>query len=87
MNNSEQYSGKPPAPTPGGLTEYTYDVAGRLETVSVDGVEVYEYGYDANGNRESVTTAGGTVTAVFDAHDRLIAHGDVELEYPLCQEV
>ena len=34
----------PSPPTASGMTEYTDDVTRRLETVSVDGVEVYEYG-------------------------------------------
>ena len=46
------------------------------------------YGYDPNGNRNSVTTAGGTIAATFDAQDRIqtfgtrtythTPHGDVQ---------
>ena len=32
------------------LEAYTYDPAGRLETVTSDGVLAASYGYDANGN-------------------------------------
>lgn len=43
--------------------------------MTVDGVEVAEYGYGANGSRTSARTASGTSTAVFDAHDRLFKEG------------
>ncbi len=69
------------------VTEYEYDLGGRLETVTVDSVVTHEYAYDDNGNRQSVTTPGGTVMAFFDAHDRMVEQGDVELEYDVTGEL
>ncbi|WP_194869381.1 RHS repeat-associated core domain-containing protein [Myxococcus sp. AB025B] len=54
---------------------YTYDVAGRLETVSINGVLSATYGYDSNGNRTLVTEAGVTRNATYDAQDRLLTSG------------
>lgn len=68
-------------------TEYTYDAASRLETVTVDNVEVFEFGYDGNGNRSSITTGSGTVSADFDAQDRLVELGTIELEYAVTGEL
>jgi YD repeat-containing protein len=66
---------------------YGYDLAGRLQTVTRNGTLVVTYGYDANGNRTSTTSAGGTIAANYDAQDRIqtlgtrtythTAHGDV----------
>ncbi|MFZ5724648.1 MAG: RHS repeat-associated core domain-containing protein [Pseudomonadota bacterium] len=47
-------------------TVYGYDLAGRLQTVTKNGVQVESYSYDANGNR-----TGGT----YDDQDRLLAYG------------
>ncbi|MFP2958419.1 RHS repeat-associated core domain-containing protein [Myxococcus sp. 1LA] len=55
---------------------YTYDVAGRLESVAVDGQTPTTYGYDANGNRTQVVEGGVTRTATYDAQDRLLTSGD-----------
>ena len=55
---------------------YSYDAAGRLDTVSVDGVVVADYDYDANGNRTQVSSdVGLTLTASYDAQDRLLTYG------------
>ena len=54
---------------------YGYDLAGRLQTVTRNGVLVVTYGYDANGNRNAVTTAGGTTAGTFDAQDRIQTFG------------
>lgn len=61
--------------------EYTYDDAGRLESVTEDSTHVATYAYDANGNRASVTTAGGTVYATYDDQDRLATYGDLAYAY------
>jgi len=58
------------------VVEYEYDLGGRLASVTVDSVLAYGYGYDDNGNRETVTTTAGTVTATFDDQDRMLTHGD-----------
>ncbi|MFZ5844764.1 MAG: RHS repeat-associated core domain-containing protein [Pseudomonadota bacterium] len=48
---------------------YNYDLAGRLQTVTKNGVTVESYGYDANGNRLSSNGVAGT----YDDQDRLLA--------------
>ncbi|HWL43191.1 MAG TPA: RHS repeat-associated core domain-containing protein [Ilumatobacter sp.] len=50
--------------------EYGYDPAGRLATVTEDGV-VREYEYDTNGNLESGPAGAGTYTG----DDRLVSYG------------
>lgn len=70
--------------TVGGVTsvyEYEYDGAGRLDTVVLDGVEAFDAGYDANGNRTSLETSGGTRVASHDAQDRLTEDGDFEFTF------
>ena len=52
-------------------TEYSYDLAGRLDTVSVNGALVRDYSYDANGNRLS-SVPMGPVVGVYDDQDRLL---------------
>jgi YD repeat-containing protein len=77
--------------TIGGITTtdaYTYDVAGRLESVTRNGSPLASYTYDANGNRTSITTSSGTISATYDDQDRILtfgsrtythtAHGDVQ---------
>ncbi|MCP3142346.1 PA14 domain-containing protein [Pyxidicoccus xibeiensis] len=62
----------------GGATQtwgYTYDTAGRLETVTLNGVAHASYGYDANGNRTLQTEAGVVTAATHDDQDRLLTLG------------
>jgi RHS repeat-associated protein len=54
---------------------YTYDLAGRLTEVRQDNVLTASYGYDSNGNRLSRTDGTGTLTATYDAQDRLEQFG------------
>ena len=61
--------------------EYTYDDVGRLETATEDSVLVATYAWDENGNRTSVTTASGTVSATYDEQDRLSSYGDLDYAY------
>lgn len=51
---------------------YAYDGAGRLVTVTRDGLAVESYGYDANGNRQSGS---------YDNQDRLIAGANATYRY------
>jgi len=60
---------------------YTYDLAGRLETVQEDGTPVATYTYDANGNRLSKTTPSGTETGTYDGQDRMLTYGDASYAY------
>ena len=62
--------------------EYEYDAArGWLEEVTLDGVPVETYAYDANGNRTSWTTTSGSGTATYDAQDRLLTYGPYSYVY------
>ena len=54
---------------------YSYDSAGQLWQVMQNGVLTATYGYDPNGNRNSVATPSGTQTATYDAQDRLLTFG------------
>jgi RHS repeat-associated protein len=70
--------------TVGGVTttfDYDYDLVGRLITVKQNSVTVSTYTYDANDNRLSRTTAGGTITGTYDAQDRLTGYGATTYTY------
>lgn len=71
--------------TIGGVTTtyaYTYDAAGRLETVRQNGVLIATYTYDPNGNRLTYTDGGGNVvTGAYDAQDRLLSYGNNTYAY------
>jgi RHS repeat-associated protein len=60
---------------------YSYDVAGRLWQVMQNGGLTATYLYDANGNRTSVATPSGTLTATYDAQDRLLTYGNWTYTY------
>lgn len=53
--------------------EYTYDTRGRLTDVKRNGTNVSHYDYDANGNRTAGPSA--SITATYDAQDRLLTSG------------
>ncbi|MBT3022617.1 MAG: hypothetical protein KUF77_01450 [Candidatus Thiodiazotropha sp. (ex Lucina aurantia)] len=57
---------------------YGYDLAGRLETIAENGVEIARYEYDSNGNR---THVDGTLVATYDEQDRLLTYGDATYSY------
>jgi RHS repeat-associated protein len=65
--------------TIGGVTTtygYDYDLAGRLEQVTVNGAVARTYAYDPNGNRLSVTdSVAGVSSGTYDAQDRLVSYG------------
>src|SRR5207245_4383798 len=68
----------------GGSTDtfvYTYDTAGRLTEVNKNGATAGHYTYDSNGNRLSQTDAAGTVNGTYDAQDRLLSYGNLQLAY------
>ncbi len=74
-------------------SDYAYDLAGRLDTVTVDGVLIAEYAYDSNSNRVAVTQTGAgipaqgcaaglsNVSATVDAQDRLLSYGTCTYQY------
>jgi RHS repeat-associated protein len=70
--------------TIGGVTDtfvYTYDTAGRLTDVTLNGTVISHYTYDSNGNRLTQTDATGTVNGTYDAQDRLTAYGNLQFTY------
>lgn len=46
-----------------------------------NGVLIQRYSYDANGNRLTLTTPGGTTIATYDVQDRLLAYGTKTYSY------
>ncbi len=65
------------------IYDYGYDLAGRLQSVSKDGVTVSTYAYDLNGNR---TDHNGT-SATYDEQDRLLTYGGASYSYTLNGEL
>ena len=63
------------------VAAFTYDDAGRLETVTRNGQLTASYEYDGNGNRLELTTQGGTVTGTYDDQDRLTSYGSAAYTY------
>jgi RHS repeat-associated protein len=64
--------------------EYGYDLAGRLEAVSEDGVHIAQYEYDPNGNRLTASdpsVPGSEVLGTYDAQDRLVSYGAAAYEF------
>jgi RHS repeat-associated protein len=56
---------------------YSYDQAGRLATVTLNGAGTpfVTYSYDSNSNRLSAAYGGPPITATYDAQDRLTQYG------------
>ena len=65
------------------VTGYTYDLAGRLVSVTEDGLETERYTFDANSNRITATSNGVTISATVDARDRLLTYGNTGYDYTL----
>ncbi|MBT3037525.1 MAG: hypothetical protein KME37_01170 [Candidatus Thiodiazotropha sp. (ex Codakia orbicularis)] len=59
-------------------TIYGFDINGRLETVTENGVEIARYQYDANGNRTHVNSVE---MATYDEQDRLLTHDSTSYSY------
>ena len=59
------------------LFNYTYTPDGFLQ--NVDGSENWQFRYDDNGNMIAVVEGGREITATYDASDRLLSWGDMEL--------
>jgi RHS repeat-associated protein len=60
---------------------YSYDPAGRLIGVAENGKSASTYSYDTNSNRLKATTSSGTVSATYDAQDRLLTYGTAAYTY------
>ncbi|WP_413569919.1 RHS repeat domain-containing protein [Bdellovibrio sp. HCB117] len=63
--------------TVGGVTdtfEYTYDDVGRLTEVKKNSIIQSTYGYDTNNNRVSGNVGSQTITASYDAQDRITSY-------------
>ncbi len=60
---------------------YGYDNAGRLATVTKNGVQTASYLYDPNGNRLFKTTASATEAGSYDDQDRMYAYGAAAYAY------
>jgi RHS repeat-associated protein len=70
--------------TIGGVTSqygYTYDLAGRLSSVTLNGVTNLFYANDTNDNRLSVTSGSQTLNAAYDPQDRLLSYGSATYSY------
>ncbi len=63
------------------IFDYAYDLAGRLDTVHLDGVLVEDYGYDANDNRLTYDGTFGPATGTYDDQDRLQTYGGVDYTF------
>lgn len=61
--------------------DYTYDAAGRLSEAHKNGARLSRYDYDANSNRTARVTPSETITATYDAQDRLRTYGDAAYTY------
>ncbi len=64
-----------------GTTSYNYDDLYRLTEVDYPNSDVVSYGYDAVGNRTSLTVNGTTTTNTFDAANELTASGSDTYSY------
>lgn len=60
---------------------YEYDDAGRLTDVRAGDELLAHYEYDDNGNRTVKTTPEGSVSADYDAQDRLTRYGSTTFDY------
>lgn len=79
---TESYAGSNPQEF-----EYTYDSAGRLTAVSLNGNPLNSYSYDSNSNRILQTINGVSVGATYDDQDRLLTFGNKSFTYNLNGEV
>ena len=65
-----------------GTTDYTYDALYRLTDVEYPNSDTTEYGYDAVGNRTSLTINGGTpISNTYNAANELTASGSNSYSY------
>jgi RHS repeat-associated protein len=68
--------------------DYSYNEAGMLVEVSMDGGITESYAYDSNGNRITTTnSAGMNVAGSYDSQDRLISMGSATYAYTAAGEL
>lgn len=60
---------------------YTYNNAGSLEQVVLNGSPIASCAYDSNGNRLSYMGQDGNISASFDVQDRLLQYGSTTYNY------
>ncbi|MEO8799780.1 MAG: hypothetical protein ABI551_17935, partial [Polyangiaceae bacterium] len=60
---------------------YTYDLADRLATVTIDGAASSSYTYDGNGNATSATVRGVASSGAYDAQDRMTSYGSATYDW------
>ncbi len=61
--------------------EYSYDDAGRIQTVTTDGAMSTTYVYDVNGNRLSRVRGAVSETGSVDDQDRLLSYAGTAFSY------
>ena len=61
--------------------DYGYDLAGRLDTVAIDGILAADYDFDPNGNRTQKWTPGGVEAGTYDDQDRLLTYSGSTFTY------
>jgi RHS repeat-associated protein len=62
-------------------SSYAYTPMGELRSVLVDGTLTTSFTYDPNGNRLTRTSSVGTISATYDAQDRLLTYGTESFTY------
>ena len=69
------------------VTDYIYDLSGRLYQVHEQGLLKNTYGYDSNSNRISQISGTVTLTGTYDSKDRLLTYGSKSFTYNLNGDV
>ncbi|HET9530073.1 MAG TPA: RHS repeat-associated core domain-containing protein, partial [Blastocatellia bacterium] len=69
--------------------DYTYDAAGRLASVTLNGAPTpaSAYTYDQNGNRTSASIGGVVTNGTYDNQDRLTQYGSTTYAYTASGEL
>jgi RHS repeat-associated protein len=62
-------------------SSYAYTPRGELRSVLIDGTTSTRFTYDPDGNRLTRTSSAGTISASYDAQDRLLTYGNESFTY------